>query len=158
MFDSGPPRLVADGHPHLEGVLGRETVEAQGREQADHASGHAAGRFGEVLALGSRCTGKAVKPPGQALDYAARDKPADLRSRHPGGFELARAGDARSAEKAFRGVGRRLDWFRHRGGHVSSALALKCREIVTHRVARCQDGRSRQLKMSADGLLGKSRS
>jgi len=125
MIDARPPRLAVDGQPDLERVLGREAVEAQGREEADDAARDAPGDLDQILALREGGAGTAVQAAADALDAALVQEPPDARPREPRPFELAGAGDPLSIQQLEGTPGPCL-WC-----HKTSALMNKCRGIVT---------------------------
>src|SRR6266540_5450448 len=45
----GSPGFSVNGHPYLGGVLGREAVEAERRQEAEDPSGNAAAGFSETV-------------------------------------------------------------------------------------------------------------
>lgn len=80
-----PPLVGRNGHPHLERVLGGEPVEAEGGEQADHASGHLANGPSEVVPDVWAGIRQRINPTGHRSDSALLDELCEHRSRHAGG-------------------------------------------------------------------------
>ena len=80
MRDAWPPRLAIDGQPDLEGVLRGEVVEPQSRQQADHAVGHEASGFRELVSLGERGAGTLVESATHAFDDSLLSQAPDLSS------------------------------------------------------------------------------
>jgi hypothetical protein len=107
MLDPRPPGLAIDGHPHLEGVLRREPVEAERREQANDAAGNPARGLGEIAPLAPGHPGKRVQTAADPLDAAALGEAAELGTGDTGPLQVARAGDTDPPEDALGAGGRR---------------------------------------------------
>ena len=101
-----PPRVGRNSHPHLERVLGGEPMEAEGGEQAHHASRHLADGPSEVVPDVWVGIGQRINPTGHPSDGAPFDELCEHRSRHAGGLELAAPGDRLAAKQATRLGGR----------------------------------------------------
>src|SRR5205809_3565200 len=100
----GSPGFLVNGHPHFGGVLGREAVEAERRQEAEDSSGNAAAGFGEAVLLCQNGTRQSVETSSNALDAAALAQAAELGAGHAVALELARSCDPRFAEEHRRAV------------------------------------------------------
>jgi len=95
-----PPRVGRNSHPHLKRVLGGEPMEAEGGEQAHHASGHLAGGPSEVVPDVWAGIGQGINTTGHPSDRAPFDELREHGSRHASGLELVAAGDGLAAKEA----------------------------------------------------------
>ena len=73
--DAGAP---IDGKPYLSRMLRTEAMEAQRREQAEHALRHAPRDLGEGVVLRRFDGGKGVKPTAHAREIAPACQPANI--------------------------------------------------------------------------------
>lgn len=95
-----PPRVGRNSHPHLKRVLGGEPVEAEGGEQAHHASGHLSNGTSKVVPDFRAGIGERINATGHTSDRAPFDELREHRSRYADGLKLAAPGDGLAAKEA----------------------------------------------------------
>jgi hypothetical protein len=88
---SGLAGTLRDREPDPVGALGAELVEAQRREQADHAVRHALAGLDQAVMLGENLIDGQVEAPADPLQFPALPQPVEVRARQAEVVQVARA-------------------------------------------------------------------
>ncbi len=97
--EGGPTRSAIDGQPDLGRELSADSMEAEGREQTDHALRHGGCRHGQAMVFGHRRGRQAILPAGDALQFALAHQPAQDLAMDAGRNDIARGQTAPAAGK-----------------------------------------------------------
>ena len=82
------PSLAIDGEPYLEGRLGGEPVELEGRKQANYAVGNPSANLGEAMVLRDISVGNDIDPTGWPIKNPFLVEPGEVNSRNSFGLKV----------------------------------------------------------------------
>lgn len=99
IFDLGFPVLGPDRDPDAARHLIGDAVEGKRRDEADHALGHALGRFGKAVIAFRGGVRELVKPPAEPGDHAFPFETGDGRCGDACAADFSQAGDPARAQE-----------------------------------------------------------
>ena len=94
IVDFGFPILRTDGYPYPPRHLVGDTVESQGRDEADYTLGHALGGFGQAVSTLRGSVRELIKSAAELGDEALPFQSGDGGRSNAGAANFGQAGDA----------------------------------------------------------------